>query len=104
MMRGWWWGLAVAVMLAASGPAGAQAPATAPANPPPPPLSGPNYRITYFDVAPAATVKTAALLRQFAAATKKQDGNAGFLALSEIGRPGRFAVVEVWRDRAAADA
>jgi quinol monooxygenase YgiN len=43
-------------------------------------------------------------LRQFAAATRKQDGNTGFLALSEIARPGRFAVVEVWRDRAAADA
>jgi quinol monooxygenase YgiN len=97
---GFWHGVAVAVMLAAgSGPAGAQAPASAP-----PPPSGPVYRITYFDVAPAASVKTAGLLRQFAAATRKQDGNTGFLALSEIARPGRFAVVEVWRDRAAADA
>ena len=102
MMRGYFWGLAVAMMLAAtSGPAGAQAPAPAPAAPPP---SGPVYGITYFEVAPAAIVKTAALLRQFAAATKKQEGNAGFLALSEISRPGRFAVVEVWRDRAAAAA
>jgi quinol monooxygenase YgiN len=98
-MRGYWWGLALAVMLAAmSGPAGAQAPAPAP------PPSGPVYGITYFEVAPAAIVKTAALLRQFAAATKKQEGNAGFLALSEISRPGRFAVVEVWRDRDAAQA
>jgi quinol monooxygenase YgiN len=99
--RGFWHGLAVAVMLAAgSGPAGAQAPASAP----PPPPTGPVYQITYFDVAPAASVKTAGLLRQFAAATKKQDGNTGFLALNEIARPGRFAVVEVWRDRAAAEA
>src|SRR5690242_3871837 len=101
MKRRYWLGLAFTVMLAAgSGPAGAQAPASAP----PPPPAGPVYRITYFDVAPAASVKTAGLLRQFAAVTRKQDGNAGFLALTEIARPGRFAVVEVWRDRAAADA
>jgi quinol monooxygenase YgiN len=98
---GFWRGLAVAVMLAAgSGPAGAQAPASAP----PPLPTGPVYRLTYFDVAPAASVKTAGLLRQFAAATRKEEGNTGFLALSEIARPGRFAVVEVWRDRAAAEA
>ena len=53
---------------------------------------------------PAASVKTAGLLRQFAAATRKEEGNTGFLALNEIARPGRFAVVEVWRDRAAAEA
>ena len=109
MARGYWFGpglwhgVAVAVMLAAaSGPAGAQAPT--PASAPPPPPTGPVYQITYFDVAPAASGKTAGLLRQFAAATKKQEGNTGFLALSEIARPGRFAVVEVWRDRAAAEA
>jgi quinol monooxygenase YgiN len=106
MRRRYWWGLAIAVMLAAaSGPAGAQAPAAAPANPPPAPAaSGPLYRITYFEVAPAGVVKTSALLRQFAGVTRKQDGNSGFLALSEIARPGRFAVVEVWRDKAAAEA
>ena len=69
--RGFWHGLALAVMLAAgSGPAGAQAPA--PASAPPPPPTGPVYRLTYFDVAPAASGKTAGLLRQFAAATKKE--------------------------------
>jgi autoinducer 2-degrading protein len=100
---GFWNGVAIAVMLAAgSGPAGAQAPASGTSPPPPP--SGPVYRITYFDVAQAAGVKTAGLLRQFAAATRKEEGNTGFLALSEIARPGRFAVVEVWRDRAAAEA
>jgi len=98
---GFWHGVAIAVMLAVgSGPAGAQAPASAP----PPPPSGPVYRITYFDVAQAAGVKTAGVLRQFAAATRKEEGNTGFLALSEIARPGRFAVVEAWRDRAAAEA
>jgi quinol monooxygenase YgiN len=103
MQRGYWLGLAVTVMLAVgSGPAGAQAPSSAPATPPAP--TGPVYRLTYFDVAPAASAKTAGLLRQFAAATRKEEGNTGFLALSEIARPGRFAVVEVWRDRAAAEA
>ena len=42
-------------------------------------------------------------MRQFAAATRKADGNAGFVALQETARPGRFAMVEVWRDKAALD-
>jgi quinol monooxygenase YgiN len=37
-------------------------------------------------------------------ATGKADGNAAVLPLQEIGRPARFALIEVWRDKAAADA
>jgi quinol monooxygenase YgiN len=43
-------------------------------------------------------------LRQFETATRKEDGNAGFLALEELARPARFATVEVWRDKAALEA
>ncbi len=93
-------GAALAVM-AAVAPASAQAPASSqPAAAP----SGPAYCVTYFDVAPAASRKTGALLRQFAAATRKEDGNVEFLALHEIARPGRFAIVEAWQDKAALDA
>jgi quinol monooxygenase YgiN len=98
MPRFAWFGVAIAMMLAAGS---ASAPAQAP---PPPPLTGPVTLITFFETAPTATVKTAALLRQFAAATRKEDGNAGVLALQEISRPGRFAVVEAWRDKPAAEA
>jgi quinol monooxygenase YgiN len=62
------------------------------------------YVATYFEVAPASARKTAGILRQFAAATRKEDGNAELTALHEIGRPGRFAIVEAWRDKAALDA
>jgi quinol monooxygenase YgiN len=98
-------GLGLAV-LAAVMPARAQAPAPAPSPPTPgqPTPSGPAYCVTYFEVDPAASRKTAGLLRQFAAATRKEDGNVEFLALHELGRPGRFAIVDAWRDKAALDA
>jgi quinol monooxygenase YgiN len=62
------------------------------------------YVVTYFEVAPADARKAAGMLRQFAAATRKEDGNGELTALHEIGRPGRFAIVEAWRDKAALDA
>jgi quinol monooxygenase YgiN len=62
------------------------------------------YVVTYFEVDPAAARKSAGLLRQFAAATRKEDGNDEMTLLHESGRPGRFAIVEAWRDKAAFDA
>lgn len=102
-LRHW---LVIGVALAALAwitPARAQAPATAP-SPPAPPPSGPAYVVTYFEVAPATSRKTGGLLRTFSAATRKEAGNVEFLALREIARPGRFALVEAWRDKAALDA
>ncbi|MBV8778332.1 MAG: antibiotic biosynthesis monooxygenase, partial [Alphaproteobacteria bacterium] len=78
---------------AASPPAGAQQPAT-------PGI----YAVTYFEVAAATSRKALGLLRQFAAASRKEDGNAELTLLHELGRPGRYAIVEAWRDKAAADA
>jgi quinol monooxygenase YgiN len=95
-------GAALAVMAAIT-PARAQVPAAAPSQPAPTP-SGPAYCVTYFEVAPAASRKTGGLLRQFAAASRKKNGNVEFLALREITRPGRFALVEAWQDKAALDA
>jgi quinol monooxygenase YgiN len=62
------------------------------------------YAVTYFEVAAAASRKTTGLLRQFAAASRKEDGNAELTVLHELGRPGRYAILEAWRDKAAADA
>jgi len=84
-------------ILAAVGLATAQ-PAAAQDN-----ASGPVYIVTYFDVAPAATTQSAALSRQYAEAARKQDGNAEFEVLAEIGRP-RYATLAAWRDRKAGDA
>ena len=62
------------------------------------------YVATYFDVAPSGARKAAGMLRRFAAATRKEAGNDELSVLHEIARPGRFAIVEAWRDEAALDA
>jgi|SRR5690348_3170848 quinol monooxygenase YgiN len=67
-------------------------------------VSGPVYIVTYFDVAPTAAQQTAAIARQYADASHKEDGNVGFEAFEEIGRPNRFAILEAWRDKKASDA
>jgi quinol monooxygenase YgiN len=93
--------LTIALMLAAL-PAGAQMPAPTPAPAPEPsPAGGPVHVMSFFEVGAASAGRTAGLLRPFDAATRKEPGNEGFLALHEIARPGRFAIVEVWHDKAA---
>jgi quinol monooxygenase YgiN len=67
-------------------------------------VSTPVYVVTYFDVAPPAAAQAAAGARQFAEASRKEAGNAGFEMLQEIGRPNRFAILEAWRDKQAYDA
>ena len=102
MPRGSFLGLAVAAMLSMTGvPVAAQAPAAAPA---PAAISGPIHLISFFEVVPAAADKTAPLLGQYAAESRKADGNSGVLALRETTRPGRFALVEVWRDKPTIEA
>ncbi len=105
-LRHWFVFGAALAMLAGITPARAQAPSPTPSPPAPsqPAPSGPAFCVTYFEVAPAASRKTGGLLRQFAGTTRKEDGNVEFLALHESGRPGRFAIVEAWRDKAALDA
>jgi quinol monooxygenase YgiN len=67
-------------------------------------MNGPVYIVTYFDVAPNAAQQSAGIVRDFADASRKEDGNAGFEAFAEIGRPSRFATLEIWRDKKTADA
>jgi quinol monooxygenase YgiN len=83
---------------AAPAPAPAAAPAASATT------AGPVYAVTYFEVTPPGARKAAALLRQFADATRKAGGNTELTVLHEIGRPGRFALVEAWKDKAALDA
>ena len=95
----------VALMLAGvMGSARAQAPGTPAPAPSPAPATGPVYIVTYFEVGTPAAGKTVEVLRQFAAATRKEAGNSGFIALEELARPARFAMVEMWRDKAAVEA
>src|SRR6185312_1592769 len=83
-----------------SGSVPAQTPGSAPAQPP----AGPAYMITFFEVETGSADQVIGLLRDFAAALRKREGNAGILALHEIARPGRFAFVELWRDKQAREA
>jgi len=80
----------VALMAAAVGTARAQ--------------SGALYVVTYVDVMPNASDDGATLLERYRDATRKQDGNLRADVLQEIGRPNRFALIEVWKDKAAFDA
>ncbi len=62
------------------------------------------YAVTYFDIIPADHAKAVALLRPFAQATRKEDGNVEFTLLEEIGRGGRMATIEAWHGKAALEA
>ena len=62
------------------------------------------YAVTYFEAAAPDVSKVAADASRFAAASRKQAGNAGFAAFQELGRPSRFAIFEGWHDKAASDA
>jgi quinol monooxygenase YgiN len=67
-------------------------------------VNGPLYTVVYFEVDPTEAPQTAAAARQYTEASGKEDGNLGFEMFQEIARPSRFAVVEVWRDKKAAEA
>src|SRR5215471_13596168 len=67
-------------------------------------VNGPIYTVVYFEVAPTEAAPTAATARQYAEASAKEDGSLAFEMFQEIARPSRFAVVEVWRDKKAAEA
>ncbi|HEY1261481.1 MAG TPA: antibiotic biosynthesis monooxygenase [Stellaceae bacterium] len=66
--------------------------------------SGPVWIVTYFEAATTKATRCAAILHKYAETARKQAGNVGFQAFEEIGRPSRFATLEVWRDKAAAQA
>lgn len=67
-------------------------------------VNGPFYLVTYFEVAPAAAPQGAAAARHYAEASRKENGNGEFEVFEEVTRPSRFAVLESWRDKNAADA
>ena len=67
-------------------------------------VSGPIYAVVYFEVAPTEAAQAATAAQQYAEASRKEDGNLAFEMFQEIARPSRFAVVEVWRDKKAAEA
>jgi quinol monooxygenase YgiN len=61
------------------------------------------YLATYVDVLPNAVLSGEALLKRYRDESRKQSGNLRFDVLHEIARPDRFAILEVWQDKAALD-
>jgi quinol monooxygenase YgiN len=88
--------VATAVMMAAAPAAIAQAPAAPP--------TGPAYMVTYLDIMPSAKGDAASLLKQVAAASRKEPGNQRYDVLQRIDRTNQFAILETWTDLKAAEA
>jgi quinol monooxygenase YgiN len=66
--------------------------------------SGAVYLATYVELMPNAVASGAALLKRYRDESRTQSGNLRFDVLSEIKRPNRFVIVEVWKDKASLDA
>jgi autoinducer 2-degrading protein len=66
--------------------------------------SGAVYLATYVDVMPNAADASRDTFDRYRNASRKEDGNLRFDVLRETGRTNRFAIIEVWSDKAALDA
>lgn len=62
------------------------------------------YVVSYVDTAPASAGKAAALLRQFAGASRKDAGFVAMEVLQRIAQPDQFVILETWTDLKAAEA
>jgi quinol monooxygenase YgiN len=86
--------LIAAVMAAVAAPGAlAQAPDNQPA-----------YGVTYIEVTPSAEATAAGLMRQVAAASRKEAGNLRYEVLQDIERRNQFAILETWHDMKAIEA
>jgi quinol monooxygenase YgiN len=66
--------------------------------------AGPADLVTYLEVTPSAEMQTAGLLRQLAAASRKEAGNVRYDVLQNTDRRSQFAILETWRDGKAFEA
>jgi quinol monooxygenase YgiN len=62
------------------------------------------YAVSYVEAMASSSGKAIALLKQYRDASAKQDGVVSIEIFEQIGRPGHFALFEVWRDQKAFDA
>ena len=60
--------------------------------------------VTHVDVIPPQRENGTAITKQLAEDGRKDDGNLRFEAVTQVNRQNHFTVVELWRDRKAADA
>jgi quinol monooxygenase YgiN len=66
--------------------------------------NSPVYVVTYVDVMPNTTNSGAALLQHYGDASGNENGNLRTIVLQEMARPNRFAILEMWKDKATSDA
>jgi quinol monooxygenase YgiN len=59
--------------------------------------------VTHVDVIPPQRENGTAFTRQLAEDSRKEAGNMRFEAVTQVNRQNHFTVIEVWRDRKAAD-
>lgn len=80
------------------------APAVRAQAPEKPAMNSAPYLVTYLEVTPSAEATAVSLLKQVAAASRKEAGNLRYEVLQEIGRPAQFAILEAWNDAKALEA
>src|SRR5678815_399129 len=61
------------------------------------------YAVSYVEAMVSSTGKAIALLKQYRDTSAKQDGFVSIELFEQLGRPGHFALFEVWRDQKALD-
>jgi quinol monooxygenase YgiN len=86
-------GMLIAAAMAAAPLAMAQAPA-----------GGTAYVVTYIEVLPSSQGEATGLLKQVAAASRKEAGNERYDILQRIDRKNQFVILEAWTDLKAAEA
>jgi quinol monooxygenase YgiN len=59
--------------------------------------------VTYTEVMPSASSRAIAAFKEYEAGSSKQDGYMRFELFEQASRPGRFVVIETWRDQKAFD-
>jgi len=62
------------------------------------------YVVRYIEAAPGTEAKTAGLLKELAAASRKEAGNERFEILQRSSPANQFATFEIWKDKGAQDA
>jgi quinol monooxygenase YgiN len=88
-------GMLIASAVMAAAPAAmAQTPAPA----------GTAYMVTYLEVVPSGKAQAATLVKQVAAASRKEAGNQRYDIIQRVDRDNQFVILEAWTDAKAAEA
>ncbi len=59
------------------------------------------FVVTYVELMPNEIAGGTALLKHYRDVSKAEPGNRRFAVLHEIGRPNRFVILEIWKDKTA---